>query len=83
MTEIGQRVFESCERKEKVGRLGTYTLVLLQAFLVTTAWGVLRGLVTLESTPAEFAGQELEATRSFAVLAVNGYTADVAVLEAD
>ena len=41
----------------------------------------MRGLVTLESTPAEFAGQELEAT--FAVLAVNGYTADVAVLEAD
>ena len=28
--------------------------------------------MTLENTPAEFAGQELEANRSFAVLAANG-----------
>ena len=39
--------------------------------------------MTLDSTPAESAGQELEATRSFAVLALNGSIADVAVLEAD
>ena len=33
-----------------------------------TACGVLRELVTLERTPPEYAGQELEAIRSFAFL---------------
>ena len=45
--------------------------------------GSLRELVTLKSNPAEHAGEELEATRTFAVLAVNGSIADIAVLEAD
>ena len=39
--------------------------------------------MTLNSTPVEYAVQELEATRSFAVPAVNGSIADVAVIEAD
>ena len=40
MTEIGQSVFELCERKEKVrwsvGGPGTYKLALQQTLLVTT-----------------------------------------------
>ena len=35
--EISQRIFELCERKENVGKLGTYKLALLQALSLTTA----------------------------------------------